>query len=125
VTREALVLSAFLGAVGGFGALSSAAQTKVPIEIWGVESGDEVSIDGAPVTVRSGGSPRVFAGDPDATNAPVLHEVSVGKHEITVRRASCAPRTFVVSLESGSKRAIVLEPEDPERCALPFAPARR
>lgn len=117
--------SVFVGAVVAFATASQAAPTKVPLEIWGLESGDEVTLDGAPVNVRSGGAPRVFAGDPDATNAPLLHEVALGKHEITVRRASCAPRTFTVTIETTSKRAIVLEPQDPERCALPLAPARR
>ena len=104
---------------------SQAAPTKVALEIWGLEAGDEVSIDGAPVNVRSGGAPRTFVGDPAAANAPVLHELSPGKHELAIRRGGCAPRGFTVNLETASKRAIVLEPEDPERCALPLAPARR
>lgn len=106
-------------------AAANAAPPKVPVEIWGLEAGDEVTIDGVAVNVRSGGAPRVFAGDPDATNAPVLHELPGGRHEVTVRRGACAPRTFTLTLESGSKRAIVFEPEDPDRCALPLAPARR
>ena len=107
------------------GALAHAAQSKVVLEIWGLEAGDALSLDGAALNVRSGGAARVFVGDPEATNAPVLHEVATGKREIVVQRAGCAPRAFAVSIESPSKRAIVLEREDPERCALPFAPARR
>lgn len=106
-------------------AASQAAPTKVPLEIWGLEAGDEVTIDGTAVNVRSGGAPRPFVGDPAAANAPVLHELSPGRHELAVRRGGCAPRTFTVNLETPSKRAIVLEPEDPDRCALPLAPARR
>jgi hypothetical protein len=104
---------------------SHAAPTKVPLEMWGLEANDEVSIDGASVNVRSGGAARTFAGDPDATNAPVLHELTPGRHEITVRRGGCAPRDFTVTLESGSKRAVIFEAEDLERCALPLAPPRR
>ena len=116
------VIAALAAALG---ALSHAAPSKVPLELWGLDAGDEVTIDGVSVNVRAGGAPRAFVGDPDATNAPVLHEVTVGKHEIVVRRAGCAPRGFSVSIESASKRAIVLEPVDAERCALPTAPARR
>jgi hypothetical protein len=94
-----------------------------PLEIWGLEAGDEVSIDGANINVRSGGAPRLFNGDPDATNAPVLYEAAMGKHEINVRRASCAPRSFTITL-GGTKRAIVLEKSDPARCGIPFAPKR-
>jgi hypothetical protein len=124
----ALVAALTVFGAGGFVALLQAAPmspNSVPLEVWGLEAGDEVTIDGVAVTVRSGGAPRSFVGDPDATNAPVLHEVSAGKHEIAVRRAGCAPRTVTVLVESASKRAIVLEPEDPDRCALPLAPARR
>lgn len=121
--RASVAACAAMAAV--LAAVSQAAPTKVALEIWGLEAGDEVTIDGAPVNVRSGGAPRTFAGDPDATNAPVLHELAPGKHELSVRRGGCAPRTFAVSLDTASKRAIVFEPEDPERCALPLAPARR
>jgi hypothetical protein len=95
-----------------------------PLEIWGLEAGDQATIDGASVNVRSGGAPRLFGGDPDATNAPVLHELAAGKHEIAIRRSSCAPRVFTVALEGATKRAIVLEKQDAARCAIPFAPKR-
>jgi hypothetical protein len=103
---------------------ASAAPSKVQLEIWGVEATDEVSVDGAAQTPKGGG-PRLFAGDPTATNAPVFLEVGNGKHEIVVRRAECAPRTFVVSVEGSTKRAIVMEKEDEARCAIPLLPARR
>lgn len=97
-----------------------------PIEIWGLEASDEVAIDGAPVNVRSGGAARIFSGDPDATNAPVLHEAPLGKHEIIIRGSRCAPRAFSIVLapETRTKRAIVLERTDAARCAVPFAPKR-
>lgn len=95
-----------------------------PLEIWGLEAGDEATIDGVALNVRSGGAPRFFAGDPDATNAPVLHEVSPGKHELAIKRPSCAPRVFSLSLEGSTKRALVLEKIDAARCAIPFAPKR-
>jgi len=103
---------------------ASAAPAKVPLEIWGLEAADEVAIDGVAHAPKSGGT-RVFAGDPTATNAPVIVELGNGKHEIVLRRSECAPRTFTVSLEGGTKRAIVLEKETVERCAIPLLPARR
>jgi len=104
---------------------ASAAPTRVSFEIWGVGGDDTITIDGAAVNVRAGGAPRVFQGDPDATNAPVLHELAPGKHEIVLKHVGCAPRTFTVSLEGSTKRALVLEPMDAARCAVPFAPPRR
>lgn len=103
---------------------ASAAPSKAQLEIWGVDATDELSIDGAKQSPKGGGA-RVFTGDPTATNAPVLLEVGNGKHEIVVRRAECAPRTFVVSVEGSTKRAIVFEKEDAERCAIPLLPPRR
>lgn len=97
---------------------------KGTIEMWGLDAGDAVTIDGANVTVKSGG-PRVFAGEPEAIDAPVLAEVAAGKHEVVVRRGSCAPRAFSVVAEPNGRRVIVLEKEDPQRCAIPFAPPRR
>ena len=119
--RVAIALAVLTGAL----AVASAAPPRVPIEIWGAAAGDEITIDGAAVNVRAGGAPRVFTGDPDATNAPVLHEVAAGKHEIVVKRAGCAARTFALTIEGTTKRSIVLEPMDPARCAIPFAPPRR
>ncbi|MGZ3422578.1 MAG: hypothetical protein ACXWUG_17670 [Polyangiales bacterium] len=119
--KRILALPALLVALT---AVASAAPSKVQLEIWGVEATDEVSIDGAAQTPKGGGG-RIFLGDPTATNAPVLVEVTSGKHEITVRRGECAPRSFVVSVEGSTKRAIVFEKEDPERCAIPLLPARR
>ncbi len=95
-----------------------------PLEIWGLDAGDQATIDGLAVNVRSGGAPRLFAGDPDATNAPVLHELAAGKHELVIRRQSCAPRVFSLALDGTTKRALVLEKQDPARCAIPFAPKR-
>ena len=106
-------------------AASRAASPSVPLELWGLEAGDEVTVDGEPVTVRSGGASRAFVGDPEATNAPALKELSPGQHVVVVRRGACAPRTFAVVLEGVTRRAIVFEPEDPERCALPSPPPRR
>jgi hypothetical protein len=103
---------------------ASAAPTKAQLEIWGVDADDEVSVDGNKQAPK-GGATRIFAGDPTATNAPVLLEIGNGKHEIVVRRGECAPRTFVVSVEGSTKRAIVFEKEDAERCAIPLLPARR
>lgn len=94
-----------------------------PVEIWGLDAGDELTIDGANINVRSGGAPRIFSGDPDATNAPVLHEIAIGKHDLVVRRSSCVPRAFTVTL-GGLKRAVVLEKLDAARCTIPFAPKR-
>jgi hypothetical protein len=127
--KRALLLPTMLVAFTSGGApvrpaTANAAPSKVQLEIWGVESTDEVSIDGAAQTPKGGGG-RVFSGDPNATNAPVLVEVTSGKHEIVVRRGECAPRTFVVNVEGSSKRAIVFEREDAERCAIPLLPARR
>lgn len=116
---------AIIAAVVAPFALASAATPRVPLEIWGASAGDEITIDGAAVNVRSGGAPRLFVGDPDATNAPVLHEVTPGKHEIVVTQKGCAPRSFSISVEGSTKRAIVLEPLDAARCAIPFAPPRR
>ncbi len=101
----------------------AAPQGKSTIELWGVEPGDAVTIDGAPVTVKSGA--RVFAGEPEAIDAPVLTEIMPGKHEIVVRRGACAPRAFSIVAEPNGRRVIVLEKEDPARCAIPFAPPRR
>lgn len=109
----------------GLIAISNAGPPKVPLEVWGLEAGDELTIDGAAVNVRGGGAARTFTGDPDATNAPALEEVTVGRHELTVRRSGCAPRTFTVVVETSSKRAVVIDPQPPERCSIPFAPARR
>ena len=97
-----------------------------PLEIWGLEPGDEVAIDGASVSVRSGGAPRIFSGDPDATNAPVVHELAMGKHELAIRGSRCAPRVFSIALATDprTKRAIVLERIDAAHCAIPFAPRR-
>ncbi len=114
-----------LALLGSTFAVASAAPTRVPLEIWGATAGDEITIDGAAVNVRASGAPRVFGGDPDATNAPVLHEVGTGKHEIAVKRQNCATRTFTITIEGSTKRSIVLEPLDAARCAIPFAPPRR
>jgi hypothetical protein len=114
-----------LTVLGSTIAIASAAPTRVPLEIWGAAAGDEITIDGVAVNVRGGGAPRLFTGDPDAANAPVLHEVNAGKHEIAVKRQGCATRTFTIAIEGTTKRSIVLEPLDAARCAIPFAPARR
>ncbi len=97
---------------------------KVPLEMWGLETSDEVDIDGVRAAVRAGGGPRVFAGDPAAANAPVLQELSPGRHDITIRRPGCAPRELGIVVEGSTKRAIVFEPTD-ETCAIPDAPPRR
>ncbi len=114
-----------LALVFGTFAAANATPTRVPLEIWGVAAGDELTIDGAAVNVHTGGAARVFTGDPDATNAPVLHEVSAGKHEIVVKRQGCASRSFTIAIEGTTKRTLVLEPLDAARCAVPFAPPRR
>lgn len=119
--RVLVGVAVFAGAL----AVASAAPPRTPLEIWGVAAGDELTLDGAPVNVRTGGAPRVFTGDPDATNAPVLREVSPGKHELVLKRQGCAPRTFSITVEGSTKRAVVLDPSTTSRCAIPFAPPRR
>jgi hypothetical protein len=123
--KRAAIALGLLGLMMGMFAIASAAPTRVSLEIWGASSGDAITIDGAAVNVRAGGAPRVFAGDPDATNAPVLHEVAIGKHDIVVKRKGCADRVFTIHVEGTTKRSIVLESVDPARCAVPFAPPRR
>lgn len=102
---------------------SRAAPPKVPLEIWGLEAGDEARIDDQPVTVR-GGPPRPFLGDPAADDAPVLTEVAPGKREITLLRQGCAPETFTVVVEGSQKKAIVVTKAQAAKCSLPEVPAR-
>ncbi|MBI2391613.1 MAG: hypothetical protein HYV09_18640 [Deltaproteobacteria bacterium] len=123
--RRIVSLCAALAVACGVLAASQAAPAKVPLEIWGLEAGDELTIDGVAVNVRGGGAARAFTGDPDATSAPAMEEVSVGRHELAVRRAGCVARTFAVTVETASKRAVVIEPPAKERCTIPFAPPRR
>jgi hypothetical protein len=120
--KRIAIIAALLGSTL---AIATAAPNRVPLEVWGASAGDEITIDGAKVNVRTGGAARVFTGDPDATNAPVLHEVSTGRHEVVVKRQGCAPRAFTISIEGAAKRSIVLEAIDAARCAIPFAPPRR
>lgn len=102
---------------------SRAAAPKVPLEIWGLEAGDEARIDDQPVTVR-GGAPRPFLGDPAADDAPVLTEVAPGKREVTLLRQGCAPETFSVVVEGSQKKAIVVAKAQAAKCSLPEVPAR-
>lgn len=120
--KRIAIIAALLGSTL---AIATAAPNRVPLEIWGAAAGDEITIDGVAVNVRTGGAARLFTGDPDATNAPVLHEVTSGRHEVVVKRQGCAPRAFTVTIEGAAKRAVVLEPIDAARCAIPFAPPRR
>lgn len=102
--------------------IAGAAPGRAIVEIWGVEPGDEVAIDGAPVTVKGGA--RAFSGDPTATSAPVVQEIAAGRHEIVVRMPGCASRTFAVDLSRG-KRVVILERGERTRCAIPLAPPAR
>lgn len=113
-----------LASMLGSGLSARAAAPKVPLEIWGLEAGDEARVDDQPMTVR-GGAPRPFLGDPSADDAPVLTEVSPGKREITLLRQGCAPETFSVVVEGSQKKAIVVAKTLPLRCALPEVPPRQ
>lgn len=103
---------------------SRAAAPKVALEMWGLEAGDRVTLDGADLPVK-GGATRIFLGDPTAANAPVLAEIAPGRHELAVLRDGCAPRTFSVDLQGQTKRSIVFEKADPAKCSIPTLPARR
>lgn len=113
-----------LASMLGSGLSARAALPKVPLEIWGLEAGDEARVDDQPMTVR-GGAPRPFLGDPAADDAPVLTEVAPGKREITLLRQGCAPETFSVVVEGSQKKAIVVAKTLPLRCALPEVPPRQ
>jgi protein involved in polysaccharide export with SLBB domain len=116
----------FCAALGLFAVTHSRAATgKAQLEIWGVAPGDSVSIDGVEHAPKGGGAPRTFTGDDAATNAPIAVELATGKHEISVRRGECAPRSFTVDVEGAAKHAVVLEKEDESRCAIPLLPPRR
>ncbi len=97
---------------------------KPPLEIWGLGPDDQVEIDGASVTVKGGSTPRLFTGDPAAVNAPVLRELSPGKHEVTVRRVGCASRTFTVDMQGSHKRTVVFAPASIAHCGIPAPPPR-
>lgn len=113
-----------LASLLGSGLSARAAAPKVPLEIWGLEAGDEARVDDQPVTVR-GGAPRPFLGDPSADDAPVLTEVAPGKREITLLRQGCAPETFSVVVEGSQKKAIVVAKTLVARCSLPEVPPRQ
>jgi hypothetical protein len=103
---------------------STSSPPRPPLEIWGLGPDDQLEIDGASVPVKGGSTPRVFSGDPSAANAPILRELTLGKHEVVVRRPGCATRTFAVEMAGAHKRTIVFAPASPAHCGIPAPPAR-
>jgi hypothetical protein len=113
-----------LAVFGGLLALhrASAAPTRAPLELWGVNAGDVVEIDGAATPIKSSGPPRAFTGDPLPGNAPFTQEVAPGKHAITVTRQGCAPLSFTVETQGAYKRSVVISLG--AHCGLPAPPPR-